>query len=92
MLFRVTRLSCASLAVALLVVAERFSSSQSTRTGAMGASLPSLHPLDSATAFCIPILMLALPPLIQSKSHMRKRACPDLCGRAISDGRFYRDS
>jgi hypothetical protein len=43
-------------------------------------------------AFCIPILMLASPPLIPGQSRMRKRACTDLCGGAISDGRPYRDS
>jgi group II intron reverse transcriptase/maturase len=31
-------------------------------------------------AFCIPTLMPASPPLIHSKSRMRKRACTDLCG------------
>ena len=33
-----------------------------------------------------------LPPLIHGKSRMRKRACTDLFGEAISDGRPYRDS
>jgi hypothetical protein len=42
-------------------------------------------------AFCTPILMHASPPLILGKSRMRKRACTDLCGGAISDGRPYRD-
>jgi len=32
-----------------MVVAERSSPSQSTRTGAMGSPLPSLAPMDSAT-------------------------------------------
>jgi len=42
-------------------------------------------------AFCIPIRMLASPPLIQGKCRMRKRACTDSVRGAISDGRPYRD-
>jgi len=36
--------------------------------------------------------MLASTPLILRKSRMRRRACTDLGGGAISDGRPYRDS
>jgi hypothetical protein len=84
----------------LLVVAERSGPSQPTRPGAMGPSLPSLEPLDSATGFCTFIRWPALPPGIPGKSHMRQRARADLCGgrsamvvpTATSARRFRRGS
>ena len=71
-------------AVLPMTVAERFSSSQSTREGALGTSLPCLVPEDSpAPCSASPILRHASPPLILGKSRMRKSARTDLCGGAV---------
>ena len=68
------------LAARLQALAECFSSSQSTRPGALGTSVPHPVPVDLNPAFCIPIPMFASPPLILGKSRVRKRARTDLCG------------
>ena len=49
-------------------------------------------PSSPNLAFCILTLMHASPPVTLCKSRMRKSACTDLCGGAISDGSPYRDS
>jgi hypothetical protein len=81
MLFRVTRLSCASLAVAYVGCGGVFSFVAVNAHRCDGI----VSPLSCSVgfrnpAFCIPIRMLASPPLIPGKSRMRKRACTDLCG------------
>jgi len=81
MLFRVTRLSCASLAVVYVGCGGVFSFVAVNAHRCDGI----VSPLSCSggfrnPAFCIPIRMLASPPPIPGKSRMRKRACTDLCG------------
>src|SRR5882762_6122474 len=79
--FRATRLSCAFSVVAFVDCGEASSSVAVNARECAGSVSP--HSCSGGfrnPAFCIPILMRALPLIIQGKSRMRKRACTDLCG------------